>query len=66
MRKQVVHEARDKLSDIRTCSSEDARKGKSSLQAINALTLSCWTRIDEIETYSVTHNLEFLHCPKRH
>jgi hypothetical protein len=36
MREQVDHEGRDKLSDLRTCSSEDARKGKSSLQAIDA------------------------------
>ena len=36
MREQVVHESRDELSDLRTCSSEDTRKGKSSLQVINA------------------------------
>ena len=36
MREQIVHEARDKLGDVRTCCSENARKGKSGLQVINA------------------------------
>lgn len=40
MREQVDHKGRDKVSDLRTCSSKDARKGKSSLQAINAQLLN--------------------------
>jgi hypothetical protein len=36
MRKQVDHERRDKFSNLRTCSSEDARKGKASLNVIGA------------------------------
>jgi hypothetical protein len=40
MREQVDHEGRDKVSDLRTCSSEDARKGKSGLQAIDAQLLN--------------------------
>jgi hypothetical protein len=36
MREQIDHERRDKLSNFRACSSEDARKGKASLQAIDA------------------------------
>ena len=36
MREQVDHECRDKFSDLRACSSEDARKGKASLQSIDA------------------------------
>lgn len=40
MRKQVDHERRDKFSNLRACSSEDARKGKASLQAIGAQLLN--------------------------
>jgi hypothetical protein len=36
MREQVDHERRDKFSNLRACSSKDARKGKASLQAIDA------------------------------
>ena len=36
MREQVDHERRDKFSNLRACSSEDARKGKASLQVIDA------------------------------
>lgn len=36
MREQVDHQRRDKFSNLRACSSEDARKGKTSLQAIDA------------------------------
>jgi hypothetical protein len=36
MREQVDHERRDKFSNIRARSSEDAREGKASLQAIDA------------------------------
>jgi hypothetical protein len=39
MREQVDHERRDKFSNIRARSSEDARKGKASLQAIVAQVL---------------------------
>lgn len=35
MREQVDHERRDKFSNIRARSSEDARKSKASLQAID-------------------------------
>lgn len=36
MREQIDHERRDKFSNLRACSSEDAREGKASLQAIDA------------------------------
>jgi hypothetical protein len=36
MREQVDHKCRDKFGNFRTRSSEDARKGKASLQAIGA------------------------------
>jgi len=36
MREQVDHERRNKFSNLRACSSENARKGKASLQAIDA------------------------------
>jgi hypothetical protein len=36
MREQVDHERRDKFSNFRARSSENARKGKASLQAIEA------------------------------
>ena len=35
MREKVDHERRDKFSNLRPCSSEDARKGKASLQVID-------------------------------
>ena len=34
MREQVDHERRDKFSNLRACSCEDAREGKASLQTI--------------------------------
>lgn len=63
MREQVDHECWDQFSNLRACSSEDAREGKTSLQAIDAQLV---TKNDEMATYSVTHDLEFLHRPKRH
>jgi hypothetical protein len=52
MRQQVVHESRDKLSDLRTCSSEDTRKGKSSLQAINAQLLDENRRNSDVQRHA--------------
>ncbi len=65
MRKQVDHEGRNKLSDLRSCSSKDARESKPSLQAVDAQ-LPDGNRYKKKATYSVTYDLEFLHRPKRH
>ena len=63
MREQIEHECRNKVGDLRTCSGKDTCKRKPSLQAIDAQLLDA---SDEMWTYSIAHDLEFLHCSKRH